>query len=169
MPEQSTLLNQAVTSHAVTPAIAVGARSSPIASGCSSIDYPAPPLVRLSTGVPVASEWLRLVSALLVVVCHFAALYAAVFHAFDVDSATFNSAPSAVTTALTALYFQFHGAYVFFAISGFVITRPWFASAQTPAATSFPGRRAFRLVASSDCCNHCSRVLRLLSAQLQAG
>lgn len=91
-------------------------------------------------------EWLRLVSALLVVVCHFAALYAAVFHAFDVDSATFNSAPSAVTTALTALYFQFHGAYVFFAISGFVITRPWFASAQTPAATSFLGRRAFRLL-----------------------
>ena len=83
---------------------------------------------------------------MLVVVCHFAALYAAVFHAFDVDSATFNSAPSAVTTALTALYFQFHGAYVFFAISGFVITRPWFASAQTPAATSFLGRRAFRLL-----------------------
>jgi peptidoglycan/LPS O-acetylase OafA/YrhL len=103
------------------------------------------------TGAPVSGrtrrfEWLRLVSAMLVVLCHFAALYAAVFHSFDVDSATFSAAPSTITTALTALYFQFHGAYVFFAISGFVITRPWFATARTPAAIAFLGRRAFRLL-----------------------
>lgn len=107
---------------------------------------PNPPAAALIPGRESSFEWLRLGSALLVVLCHFAALYASYFHAFDVDNATLRTAPSAITTTLTALYFQFHGAYVFFAISGFVITRPWFINAQAPAKLPFLGRRAFRLL-----------------------
>lgn len=91
-------------------------------------------------------EWLRFGSAMLVVVCHFAALYASYFHSFDVDSATTEASPSKITTALTALYFQFHGAYIFFAISGYVIAKPWLERLQVPSHHEFFQRRAFRLL-----------------------
>lgn len=89
---------------------------------------------------------LRIVAALQVFVCHFAAIYAAVFLALDVDHNGLTATRDLLRNGLILAYFQFHGAYLFFAISGYVITRPWFVKRRLPSYSDYLARRAMRLL-----------------------
>lgn len=96
-------------------------------------------------------EALRLFAALLVVLCHVAAMYASQYLALDVDASTLHTTQTPVSGLLIALYYQFHGAYLFFAISGYVITRAWFDRQTFPRQLEFLSRRARRLLPAACC------------------
>ena len=74
----------------------------------------------------------------------------------DVDSAN-NCRHRKLQRHPTALYFRF-GAYIFFAISGYVIAKPWARNIPVPSHHEFFQRRAFRLLPAATLAIVCNRV-----------